>query len=145
MLVLVLRYLLDHQFLFDLVHTSNFGVSPNIGAATYNNVVTVNVDSTPVTYNTTSTTASSTALPTKICFGGTNTITNTTYTWQNITMVQGTTVNGTITDIIVPITPLVDCYDVKGNYSLNLNNVKINNCPCCSIVVKNPAITIGKV
>jgi hypothetical protein len=57
-------------------------------------------------------------------------------------MIQGTTVNGTITDVITPITPLVGCYDAKGNYSLNLNNVRINNCPCCSVVVINPPITI---
>jgi hypothetical protein len=59
-------------------------------------------------------------------------------------MIQGTTVNGTITSTVTPITPLVPCYEANGNYSLNLNNVRINNCPCCSVVVINPAISIGK-
>lgn len=127
---------------FDLVHNSNFVVSPNIGAATYNNVVTVNVDSTPVVYNTTSTSSSVNVLSDKGCAGGTTTTTNTTYTWQNITMIQGTTVNGAITDVITPITPLVGCYVAVGDYSLNLNNVTINNCDCCSVVVINPPITI---
>jgi hypothetical protein len=127
---------------FDLVHTSNFQVSPDAGAATYNNVVTVNVDSTPVTYSTVANSGSSTLIPSKNCFGAVDTTTTSIYTWQNITMTQGTTINGTITDVITPITPLACFYSAVGNYSLNLNNVRINNCPCCSVVVINPPITI---
>ena len=127
---------------FDLVHTSNFQVSPNPGAATYNNVVTVNVNSSPVTYSTVANSGSSVLSPFKTCSGAVTTSTITTYTWQNITMVQGTTVNGTITDVLTPITPLASCYEAGGNYSLNINNVKLIDCPCCSVTVVNPPATI---
>lgn len=126
---------------FDLVHKSDFTVAPTIGAATYNNVVTVNVNSVSTPYSTTSVAGTSTLLSTKVCIGGTQTNTITTNIWNNLTMVQGTTINGTITNSVIPITPLVACYSVKSGYNLILDNVRLIDCPCCNLVIKLPAGT----
>ena len=131
---------LGASFTFDLEHISNFTVSPTPGAATYNNVVTVNVNSVPTPYSTTSVMGTTILLSNKLCFNGTQTNTITTNTWNNLTMVQGTTINGTITDSVTPITPLDHCYGVSSGYNLILNNVKLIDCPCCNVVVKNPPI-----
>jgi hypothetical protein len=129
---------------FDLVHTTNFEVAPNTSVATYNGLTTVNVNSLPVPYTTVSTNGTSTPL-TKLCVGGVTTSTNKIYTWQNITMTQGTTVNGTITNVITPITLEIPCYYTNSYYLLSINNARILNCPCCSVVVINPGTGIGKV
>jgi hypothetical protein len=127
------------SLIFDLVHNSDFTVSPTIGVATYNNVVTVNVNSVSTPYSTTSVTGTSTLLPSKLCVGGVQTNTITTNSWNNLTMIQGTTINGTITNSVIPITPLVSCYGVNSGYNLALNNVMLVDCPCCNVSVINPS------
>ena len=135
---------LGSSLIFDLVHTSNFMVAPTIGAATYDNVVTTNVNSVSIPYSTTYVTGTSTLLSNKLCLGGTQTNTITKNIWNNLTMIQGTTINGTITNSIKPITPLAGCYYANSGYDLVLDNVRLVDCPCCSLVIKLPAGT-GKV
>ena len=123
---------------FDLIHTKQFMVSPNVGAATYTNDVTLNVDGSPVSYDSTSENSSVVLLSNKECLGGTNTTTNTINTWNQITMISGTIVNGSFSNQINPITPLVNCYGIGGYYSIYLDNVNISGCECCNVVIVNP-------
>jgi hypothetical protein len=123
---------------FDLIHKSSLSVSPVPTAATYNNVVTVNVDSVSTPYNTTSVDGTSTFIVNTSCPGGTTTNTVTTNIWNNLTMSQSTTINGTVTNLVTPITPLDPCYSVKSGYELFLDNVRLIDCPCCLLSVKNP-------
>jgi hypothetical protein len=80
------------------------------------------------------------------CPGGTQTNTITTNIWNNLTMVQGTTINGTVTNLVTAITPSDPCYVVNNGYGLVINNARIVNCPCCLLTIKNPPkYSTGKV
>jgi len=130
---------------FDLVHEKYFTEQPQFNAYTWNNVVTVNKNMIPVPYSTTTNSGSSNALPDKVCIGGVVVESLTTFTWDNITMVQGDTVSGTISNP-TPILNLpleTHCLSEKHSYNLYLNDVKLTNCPCCSVTVINKPI--GKV
>lgn len=123
---------------FDLIHTKNFEVSPTSSAATYTNNVILNVNASPVPITNTSQT--NTAVPLfKTCSPGSLFTTQTTNVWENIVITNSTTINGTISDTVIPITPLAKCYSAVGSYGLSLDNVQINDCDCCNVSVINPA------
>jgi hypothetical protein len=69
--------------------------------------------------------------------GSINTKTNLT-TWNSLTFNSTTTVSGTFTDTINPITPLVNCYYVNGFSDVTISKAILNNCECCNLTIKNP-------
>jgi hypothetical protein len=134
---------------FDLVHVSDFTVSPVFSAYTYNDNVVVNVNGSPISVTSQSTQNIQTLLG-KGCNNfaipnPTSTNSVTTKTWGNITMIQGTTVNGTINNVTT-LNPLLDpdtpCLSEKHSYTLNLNNVEINGCECCDVAIVNPPLVL---
>ena len=95
----------------------------------------------PVPYSTTTNSGSSNASSDKVCVGGVVIESLTTFTWDNIIIGQGDTVNGTISNptptLNLPVnTP---CLGEHHSYNLYLNDVRLNNCPCCTVTVINPA------
>jgi hypothetical protein len=128
---------------FDLVHEKIFTEQPQYGAYTWNNVVTVNKNMVSVPYSTIATGGSSTLLSDKVCPKSSVVVeTVNTYTWDNITMVQGDTVNGTISNPTPTLNLPLDtkCLSEKHKYKLYLNDVKLIDCPCCSVTVLNQPI-----
>ena len=121
---------------FNLLHNSTFKLAPSPTVATYNNLVTVIVNGTPITTPSPILTTSTTFNP---CDSG-SIYTNINVTnWNSLTFNSSTTISGTFTNTINPITPLVNCYNVTGQSKLFINNAKLNKCGCCNLIVKNPA------
>ena len=120
---------------FNLLHNSTFKLAPSPTVATYNNLVTVIVNGTPITTPSPILTTSTTFNP---CDSG-SIYTNINVTnWNSLTFNSSTTISGTFTNTINPITPLVNCYNVTGQSKLFINNAKLNKCGCCNLIVKNP-------
>ena len=120
---------------FDLKHNSVFKVAPSPTVAVYNNVVTLIVNGSPIT-------TPSPMLSTSVAFnpcdsGSVYTNTNVT-TWNSLTFNSTTTVSGTFTDTINPITPLVNCYSVNRTTNVIIAKAILNNCECCNLTIKNP-------
>jgi hypothetical protein len=130
----------------DILHTSTFSVAPSPSSANYNNIVTLNVNSVPVPFTTQTTTATSVLVP--ACDGASNTTTTNGYLWDNLIMNSGTVINGTISNLVTPVppSPVIPCYSVGYGYSLIINSVRLLNCPCCLLTIKNPPLGFtGKV
>jgi hypothetical protein len=120
---------------FNLLHNSTFKLAPSPTVATYDNLVTVIVNGTPITTPSSILTTSTTFNP---CDSG-SIYTNINVTnWNSLTFNSSTTISGTFTNTINPITPLVNCYNVTGQSKLFINNAKLNKCGCCNLIVKNP-------
>ena len=120
---------------FNLLHNSTFKLAPSPTVATYDNLVTVIVNGTPITTPSPILTTSTTFNP---CDSG-SIYTNINVTnWNSLTFNSSTTISGTFTNTINPITPLVNCYNVTGQSKLFINNAKLNKCGCCNLIVKNP-------
>jgi hypothetical protein len=119
---------------FDLKHNSVFKLAPSPTVAVYNNVVTVNVNGNPIA--TPSPMLSTTATFNPCDSGSIYTKTNIT-TWTTLTFNPTSTMSGTFTNNISPITPLVNCYSVSGSSELVITNAKLYNCDCCNITIKN--------
>ena len=121
---------------YTLKHNSVFNVAPTPTVATYNNVVTVVVNGTPITtpspFLTTSTAFNS-------CNSGTKYTNTNVTTWSGLIFGVGTTVTGTFTNTVNPITPLVKCYSAVGTTNLFIDSATLVNCNCCNLIVKNPA------
>lgn len=131
---------------FDLVKTNTFVVSPGPSAYTWNNTAVVNVNGSPISSTSTSTTGTAIALN-QNCqtifnqFPSTTTTNNTTI-WGNISMTQGTTVNGVVNNIVTPNIPIfTPCSDYNTTYSLSIDNLTISGCNCCvALITLPPAI-----
>jgi hypothetical protein len=121
---------------FDLKHNSVFKLAPSTTVATYNNVVTVVVNGTPIATPSPFLTTSITFNP---CNSGSIYNNTNVTTWNSLTFNSTTTVSGTFTDTINPITPLVTCYSVNGTTKLFMTNVILNNCNCCNVTIINPS------
>ena len=121
---------------YTLKHNSVFKTAPTPTVATYNNVVTVVVNGTPITtpspFLTTSTAFNS-------CNSGTKYTNTNVTTWPGLIFGVGTTVTGTFTNTVNPITPLVKCYSVVVSTNLFIDSATLVNCNCCNLIVKNPA------
>ena len=121
---------------FNLIHNSTFKLAPSPTVATYNNLVTVIVNGTPITTPSPILTTSTTFNP---CDSGSIYTKINVTNWNTITFNSSTTISGTFTNTINPITPLVNCYNVSGQSKILINNAKLNKCECCNLIVKNPA------
>jgi hypothetical protein len=118
---------------FNLKHNSVFKTAPSPTVATYNNVVTVIVNGSPIATPSPILSTSTTFNP---CDSGSfYTKTNLT-TWNTLTFNSTTTISGTLTNTVIPITPLVHCYYAGGTSKLFIENAVLNNCECCNLVVK---------
>jgi hypothetical protein len=130
---------------FDLVHEKNLTEQPQYGAYTWNNVVTVNKNMVSIPYDTTTNSGNTNLLNNLQCPTGVSIQSLNTYTWNGITIVQGDTVSGTISNptptLNLPI--LTKCLGVTNSYHLYLNDVTLNNCPCSTVTVINPPPHIG--
>ena len=121
---------------FNLTHNSTFKLAPSPTVATYNNLVTVIVNGTPITTPSPILTTSTMFNP---CDSGSIYTKINVTNWNTITFNSSTTISGTFTNTINPITPLVNCYNVSGQSKILINNAKLNKCECCNLIVKNPA------
>ena len=119
---------------FDLKHNSIFELAPSPTVAVYNNVVTLIVNGSPIA--TPSPMASNSVAFNPCDSGSVYTKTNVT-TWSTLTFNSTTTINGTFTNTINPITPLVPCYSVNGSSELIIMKAKLNNCNCCDLTIVN--------
>ena len=118
---------------FDLKHNSVFKVAPSPTVATYNNVVTVIVNGSPITTPSPMLSTSTTFNP---CDSGSiYTKTNVT-TWNTLTFNSTTTISGTFTNTVNPITPLSHCYYTNGASQLFIEKAVLNNCECCNLIIK---------
>jgi hypothetical protein len=125
---------------FDLVHQKNLASGPTANAYTWNNVVTTNKNSLPVPFTNTITNGTTSLLvcnidPTAQLYSYT-----TTTTWSNLTLTQNDVINGTVTNPqpVLNVSPLTPCLFETHSYNLFLSNVTLNDCPCCTILIKNP-------
>jgi hypothetical protein len=121
---------------FDLKHNSVFKVAPSPTAALYNNIVTVNVNGSPIVTPSPMLSTSTTFNP---CNSGSIYNNTNVTTWNNLLFNSTTIINGSFTNTINPITPLVTCYSVNGTTKLVMTNVILNNCNCCNITIINPS------
>ena len=121
---------------FNLTHNSTFKLAPSPTVATYDNLVTVIVNGTPITTPSPILTTSTTFNP---CDSGSIYTKINVTNWNTITFNSSTTISGTFTNTINPITPLVNCYNVSGQSKILINNAKLNKCECCNLIVKNPS------
>ena len=137
---------------FDIVQTTNFTVAPTFDSYFYNNLAVVNVNASPIMVSSTSSTG------TAIVLGGgcvspsapfpSTTNTTTINRWNGISMTQGTTVNGTVVNVVTlnPLfSPSTPCLSFNRSYSLVLDNVTISGCQCCDFLVVNPPIVNNEV
>lgn len=120
---------------FDLKHNSVFKTAPSPTVATFNNVVSLIVNGSPIPTPTPMLTTSSSYNP---CNSGSIFIKTNVTTWSTLTFTSVSTITGTFTNTINPITPLVSCYSVNSSSILSINNAKLNNCDCCNLTVINP-------
>jgi len=130
---------------FNIIYKSTFYVTPSPTAAEYNGDLDVFVDgSGPIVE--TSEDIITQQSPNTRC--GETTVkgddiitypyniytTLTKRVWQNITMTNGTTVNGTIIDQIIDNDPLLKCFERDAIPSITLDDVSISGCdPCCNV------------
>ena len=122
---------------FDVIHTNTFNVGPSAAAATYNNIVTLNVNGLPVS-NTNQTITPFSPIPQPDpCKDFFKYTTTRQYNWINLSMTSGTIINGSYTDTISPILPTPHCFIAYRYYHIYLNNIKINN-NCDTVRVVNP-------
>jgi hypothetical protein len=129
---------------FDIVHEKNLTEQPQYSAYTWNNVVTVNKNMVSIPYNTTTNGGNTNSLNNRECPTGVNIQSLNTYIWDNVTMIQGDIVSGTISNptptLNLPIN--TKCLGVTNSYYLYLNDVTLNNCPCSTVTVINPPLQI---
>jgi hypothetical protein len=117
---------------YDLVYQTEFKVAPNPSVATQTVTPTINVNGSPITNPSPVTTNSTLFNP---CDSGVFSITNRVYTWSNINMITTTTVSGSISDVVAPIS-VVACYSATKIRNLTINNLKISGCDCCSVLLQ---------
>lgn len=117
---------------FDLVFDSTFTVTPSQLSATYNGNLNVLVNSNPVLPGSPVVTNTTSFNP---CNGGSFYTTNNKLVWP-ISITNLTTINGTITDQIIPLLPQPTCYSASRSYTISLDNVSIIGCTCCSVTTQ---------
>ena len=121
---------------FDLKHNSVFKLAPSPTVATYNNLVTVNVNGSPIATPSPILSTSTTFNP---CDSGSIYNNTNVTTWNTLLFNSTTIINGSFTNTINPITPLVTCYSVNWTTKLFMTNVILNNCNCCNVTIINPS------
>jgi hypothetical protein len=125
---------------FDIVHAKNITEQPQYSAYTWNNVVTVNKNMVSIPYSTVVNSGSNSSLNNHECPTGVSVQSLDLYTWNDITMIQGDTISGTISNptptLNLPIG--AKCVGVSTSSSIYLNDVKIINSPCSTVTVVLP-------
>ena len=104
----------------------------------YNNVVTINGFG-PMTLVTTNNSQNVLSLP---CSITPITQLQQVKAYSNqITLSYGQTITGSFTNSLVNYLPSGYCVLAQKNYQLFITNAKINNCKCCSVIIKNPPLS----
>lgn len=123
---------------FDVVHVSTFTYYPNTLSSSptppsYNNIATI-TGVGPLSLYSTYTSFTNIGGPCALVYVPLlqNQILNTYY--STITLFSNQSISGSVTDQIVN-QPTGNCQNANGVYSIQLANVKINNCDCCSVEV----------
>ena len=128
---------------FDLVFNTTFKVAPSPLNANYVGNINLLINGSPYLPAAPIITNSTTVwLP---C-SGLRYNTDTSLVWSNITLNNTSTFSGLITNTITPILPSPACYTATSNYTVNINNLKIQGCNCCnvlSIQSPNNSVQIG--
>lgn len=124
---------------FDLNNNSNLNYYPNTlsPAPSYNNIVTINSFGTMTLVSTTNS-QNVLSLP---CSVTPITQNQQIKSYSNqLTLSYGQTITGSFTNSIVnPVSG--DCVLVQKNYQLFITNAKLNNCKCCTVIIKNPPLS----
>jgi hypothetical protein len=124
--------------MFDLNNNSNLQYYPNTlsPVPSYNNVVTINGFG-PMTLVSTNNSQNILSLP---CSVTPITQLQQVKSYSNqITLSYGQTITGSFTNSLVNSSS-GDCVLVQKSYQLFITNAKINNCICCSVIIKNPPL-----
>jgi hypothetical protein len=124
--------------MFDLNNNSNLQYYPNTlsPVPSYNNVVTINGFG-PMTLVSTNNSQNILSLP---CSVTPITQLQQVKSYSNqITLSYGQTITGSFTNSLVNSSS-GDCVLVQKSYQLFITNAKINNCKCCSVIIKNPPL-----
>jgi hypothetical protein len=128
---------------FDLVHNRIFRRGPSQNSATFNNQLTV-YQGPPITlptpYNIDYYFYSQENLPFP-CEIYDRFITESYFKW-NLTMNSISTVTGGYTNSILFTSPS-SCNTASGDFGIYLDQVKMNGCECCEIIVINPKFRIS--
>jgi hypothetical protein len=103
--------------------------------AVYNNVVTISINGVPITTPTPILTPTTSFNP---CNSGSFFTNTNVTTWPNLTFNSTTTVTGTYTNTVNPITPLAECYSVDATTAIYISSATLNNCNCCNLTIINP-------
>ena len=125
---------------FNLNNNSNLQYYPNTLSPVplYNNVVTINGFG-PMTLVTTNNSQNVLSLP---CSITPITQLQQVKAYSNqITLSYGQTITGSFTNSLVNYLPSGYCVLAQKNYQLFITNAKINNCKCCSVIIKNPPLS----
>jgi hypothetical protein len=123
---------------FDVIHENTFNVGPSPSSATYNNTVTLNVNSVPVPYTPPPVLNQLSPVPQPFpCQGSFQYNSTKQFTWVSLNMTFGTIINGSFTNTISPVLPTPHCFIATSSYYIYINNVRINN-DCDTIRVVNP-------
>lgn len=122
---------------FDVTHEKYFNVSPSITSASYNNVVTLNVNGLPVAYTPPPIIFQTQVSQVAPCETIIRYHSIDRFIWSNLSMTFGTTINGSFTNMVSPVLPIPPCYIAAKACYIYINNVSINT-PCDTIRVVNP-------
>jgi hypothetical protein len=120
---------------YTIKHESVFTTAPSTTVAVYNNVVTISINGVPITTPTPILTPTTSFNP---CNSGSYFINTNITTWSNLTFNSTTTVTGTYTNVVNPITPLAECYSAVGQSMVYISSATLNNCNCCNLTIINP-------
>jgi hypothetical protein len=123
------------NIIYTIKHESIFTVAPSTTVATYNNIVTINVNGVPITTPTPLLTPTTSFNP---CNSGSFFTNTNVTTWSNLTFSAGTIVTGTFTNVVNPITPYGECYSAVGQSIIYISSATLNNCECCNLTIINP-------
>jgi hypothetical protein len=123
---------------FDLVFNSTFSVAPSPVNATYNGNINVLVNGSPFSSGLPVIT-NSTAF--YLPCNGSKYITNKILTWSSISLTNTSTFSGVIIDTVTPVLPSPPCFNANSTYNVNINNVKIEGCQCCNVLIIQPPTT----
>ena len=131
---------------FSLTHSNSFTKQPASSTQTYDNVVTLTKNSIVIPESTGPIITTTNLVIFGPCSSAGKLKTETTTTWNNITIGAGDIINGTFTNSVSTLTPTPECY-VKpiNNSNLYVNLEKVDSCINEYVDVKNPPIYDGDI
>ena len=140
------NYLIKFTIPIYFTYTSNFKRTPTSDSASYNGDLVINVDGTPITQNVptinTSTTTNNDCANKVGAYIYDYYTTQTNRTWPVINMTNGTTIDGSIYDVITNNSGILtpeqrNCYSATRVRDFDITIGEISGCvPCCTAIKK---------